>query len=327
MKYFLVLFIIFFTNQHILYAQVVAHPYKPKIDSVQQLLTTYPIEDTTKVKHLNDLALLCLFDMQFERGMLAANQALQLSQKLNYPKGEGLYLNFMRFMSGGGTASYYYYYYKKTLFYADIKEKEEPNKLIELFPTKREPEKVIVKLLEALKYYEKNNDKKMMAHILGAIGANYQMLNKTNENIQYTDRAIKLFKETGQPELALLVSFNKILSLQTDNKTKEANEVENDAKAILVNIKDIREGALLNFAIGNLYIIRLNKTAIGFEYMLKADYELEKIGDKNLRIILLHSLAESFDNIGLHHKSLDGFKKVIGNYSGLSYESTKICII
>ena len=100
MKNCLVLFIIFFTNQGMSYAQAIENHYSSKIDSVQQLLMTQPKEDTTKVKRLNDLALLYIFDMQFERGMLAAKQARQLSQKLNYPKGEGLYLNFMGLLAG-----------------------------------------------------------------------------------------------------------------------------------------------------------------------------------------------------------------------------------
>jgi two-component system, NtrC family, sensor kinase len=308
MKKILLLFIFFFINQGSSYAQAVAKPYTPQIDSIQQLLSTQPADDTTKVKRLNDLALLCLFDMQFERGMLAAKQARQLSQKLNYLKGEGLYLNYMMFMTGGISP---YYYLKKALFYADNGVKDEPNKLMEIFPQKRDPEKVIVKLLEAFKYFEKDNDKEMMAHMLWAIGANYQMLNKTNENIQYTDQAKKLFMETGQPELALMVSLNKVLASQANNKIKEENEIENDAKEILANIKDVRERAFINYVLGSYYMNVLRGTALGFEHLLNADYELEKIGEKDLRIFVLSLLGYSFDDVAMYQKSVDYFKKAI----------------
>ena len=299
--------LIIFSNWGILLAQ---NPYINKIDSVQNLLNISSNEDTTKVRRLNDLALLCLFDMQFERGILAAKQARQLSQKLNYPKGEGLYLNFMGLISGNRYFSYYYF--KRTLYYADIKEKEEYNKIIELFPQKRDPEKVIAKYLEAFKYFEKDRDKEMMAHILGAISFNYQMLNKTNESIQYANQAIKLFKETAHPELALMASLNKITQLHLSKKINEANEVENDAKAIIANISDVREKALLSFCLGEMYVNGArNKKALGFEYLLKADYELEKIGEKNLRILVLQMLGFSFDHVGMYQKSVDYFKKAI----------------
>ena len=94
------------------FAQDATNLYITKIDSVQNLLNKKPKDDTIKIKRLNDLALLCTFDMQFARGILAAKQARQLSQKLNYRKGEGLYLDFMENTSFG----LYYYYFKKIVF-------------------------------------------------------------------------------------------------------------------------------------------------------------------------------------------------------------------
>ena len=97
-------------------AQKAVNLYTAKIDSVQNLLNKSPKEDTTKVKRLNDLALLCSFDMQFERSILAAKQARQLSKKLNYLRGEGLYLNFMGLISGNGFYIGYYYFNIKKFF-------------------------------------------------------------------------------------------------------------------------------------------------------------------------------------------------------------------
>jgi len=301
-------FLLIFSSLRVAPAQEVGNPLPTKIDSIQGLLDAQPRKDTLSVKRLNDLALLCFFDMQFQRGILAAKQARQLSQKLNYPKGEGLYLNFMMLMSG---STGFYYYFKKILCYAVIKEKEEPNKLMDLFPQKRDPEKVIEKLLEALKYFEKNNEKEMMAHILGTICTIYLESNKTKESLKYSDRALKLFKEIGRPELAAMASFTKAFALQAKNKMAEVNEIENDVKAIMANIKDIREKALLNFALGYGYLNILHKTALGFEHLLKADYELEKIGEKDLRTFVVESLGFAFDNVGLYQKAVDYFKKAI----------------
>ena len=94
-KNLILLFLLIFSSLLVASAQEVGNPLPAKIDSIQRLLDAQPRKDTVKVKRLNDLALLCSFDMQFQRGLLAAKQARQLSQKLNYRKGEGLYLNFM----------------------------------------------------------------------------------------------------------------------------------------------------------------------------------------------------------------------------------------
>ena len=308
MKDLIFALLIIFSNWDILLAQ---SPYVNKIDSVQNLLNETLEDDSIKVKLLNELSLLYSFDMEFERGLITANQARQLSKKLNYPKGEGLYLNTMRLLLVNSLLSDYYNI-KKTLLYADIKEKEESNKIIKVIPQKRDPEKAIVKLSEALKYFEKENDKEMMAHILYYISVNYRTLNKTSEFIQYADQAIKLFKETTQSELAFIVLLDKIIQFQSSQKIEEANELENEAKLIIAKTKTLREKALLNYYLGMMYMnIVQNKKALGFEYLLKADYELEKIEEKDLRIIVLTALGFSFDHVGMYQKSLDYFKKVI----------------
>jgi two-component system, NtrC family, sensor kinase len=306
----LALFLIFFSSYT--FAQSNISAYTAKIDSVQQLLTTQPKDDTIKVRRLNDLALLCLIDMQFKRGMLAAKQARQLSQKLNYTKGEGLYLNFIRLITGGGNSYFsYYLYLKKLLLDAVIKEKEEPNQLMALMPQTRDYKKLEAQLLLALKEFGEVNDKEMMAYILVVISNYYQFLNKTNESIQHADGAIKLFKETGQPELAFLVSFDKIYALQGDDKIKEGNKVEKEAIAVISKTNDVREKALLHYFLGYFYRHLLDKGTLGFEYQLKAEYELEKLGEQDFRAIILNDLGDSFDNIGLHQKSMEFFNKAI----------------
>jgi signal transduction histidine kinase len=68
---------------------------------------------------------------------------------------------------------------------------------------------------------------------------------------------------------------------------------------------------LLNYVLGYGYLNILHKTALGFEHLLKADYELEKIGEKDLRTFVVEYLGFAFDNVGLYQKAVDYFKKAI----------------
>ncbi len=81
---------------NLLFAQGNTNLYQEKIDSIQKILNAaQSANDTIKVKRLNDLARICFFDLQIEKGFIAAKQAHQLSKTLNYKKGEGLYLRTM----------------------------------------------------------------------------------------------------------------------------------------------------------------------------------------------------------------------------------------
>jgi two-component system, NtrC family, sensor kinase len=143
------------------------------------------------------------------------------------------------------------------------------------------------------------------------LNPSYQRLKNPNESIQYTDRTIKLFKETTQPELTFMALLHKITQLNKSKKLNEANEVEKEAKAIIANSENFRDQAFLNFFMGYFMNTVQNKKAIGFEYLLKADYELEKMGEKNLRIRVLEVLGFEFDHVGMYQKAADYFKKAI----------------
>lgn len=224
MKNYLFLFIIFFANYSIFLGQTNSNPYIPQIDSVQKLLNTQTKEDTAKVRRLYDLAFLCFYDLQYERGLIAANQARQLSKSLNYPKGEGLYLNTILFFPLGNIS--FYYYLEKIWFYDAISEKEETNKLMEIRTGKKDLKKENGQLFVALGYFEKVQDKETVAKILAAISANYQQLENNNESLVYTDRAIRLFNEIGQRVPASYLLLAKITMLEKMGKLTEAREAE-----------------------------------------------------------------------------------------------------
>ena len=66
--------------------------YTSQIDSVQTLLDKISKKDTLRVIELNRLARLCIYDLQYERGLTAATEARELAKAIKYPQGEGMYL-------------------------------------------------------------------------------------------------------------------------------------------------------------------------------------------------------------------------------------------
>ena len=69
-------------------------PNNTIVDYLQSLLDS-ELEDTLKVIRLHELARICFYDLQYERGLVAVRQARQLSAKLKFRNGEGLYLRTM----------------------------------------------------------------------------------------------------------------------------------------------------------------------------------------------------------------------------------------
>ena len=72
-------------------AQQTSNSYTSQIDSVQTILDKISKKDTLRVIELNRLALLCIYDLQYERGLTAAIEARALARTMNYPQGEGMY--------------------------------------------------------------------------------------------------------------------------------------------------------------------------------------------------------------------------------------------
>ena len=287
-----------------------AYLIRIKIDSVQQLVSGHAADDTTKAGLLNQLAFLYLLDMQYDSSLIAANTARQLSKKINYSKGEGLYLNYMMIFSGINIPTVpfsQYYFYTKSLFYADTRQTEDPIIPIGVGATQRDYEKNNIKLLEAYHYFERENKKEMMAYILAAVSSHYQMMNKTNENILYTDRAVKLFNETGHKALSVLLLLTKIPVLEQMGNTKEALATEYEARHLINDSVIDTETALLD------YIMMVNyqnkKPALAVEYGLKSDKILLQLNDSVMRPEVITGLGIIYNIVSMNKKAVEYLKK------------------
>src|SRR3954467_378344 len=66
--------------------------HQHKIDSLQTLLKAQLPDDSTKIGRLFLLSETYFSNMQYAEGLIAAEEAKALSNKINYSKGKGLYL-------------------------------------------------------------------------------------------------------------------------------------------------------------------------------------------------------------------------------------------
>src|SRR5215831_11328682 len=64
-------------------------------DSIKKLIDQNENDDTIKIKNLFDLGNLCFSDNRYDEGLKVINQARELSEKIKFNQGEGLYLNSM----------------------------------------------------------------------------------------------------------------------------------------------------------------------------------------------------------------------------------------
>jgi signal transduction histidine kinase len=307
-----------------LFAQGNTNLYKGKIDSIQTLLNAQPANDTIKVKRLNDLARLCFFDLQIEKGFIAAKQAHQLSKKFNYKKGEGLYLRTMAAFHYT-TDLYQYFDIKAKMVYYDINENEDNINL--QFPEffKGIIEKNNRQLTIALNYFNKNPDGEIAANILYRISRMYYYLAKPDESLLYLERALKEFKEINQEGPAVMLLLTKMFFLQKEDKIKEANEVISEANLLISKVRDKKESALLSFFM-SYYYNRHGRPALGIENELKLVIQLEEMGETPLRIPILEDLAVNFGFLAMSKKSVEYYKKAIALREQIKYYDDAIRI-
>ncbi len=288
---------------NLLFAQGNTNLYQEKIDSIQKILNAQSANDTIKVKRLNDLARICFFDLQIEKGFIAAKQAHQLSKTLNYKKGEGLYLRTMAVFHNNNPAFYNYFDKKAKWLYDDINENED-NINFE-FPESSDEsiiKKTNTQLLVALGYFEKHPDKEVVAHILSGISTIYYYANKPDEALPYLERALKEFKEINQEAPAGVLLVVKMYILQKAGKIKEANEVESEANRIILKLIDKKESALLSYSMCRYYNSH-GRTAVAIENELKLVSQLEGIDEIYLRTLILEDLALEFGYLAISKKS------------------------
>ena len=108
MKSFKILFLLLFVAFQFCNAQETPYRYIVKADSVQKLLSKHRGQDQQKVLWLNEFARYSNHCLQFKNGLIATQQARELSKKLNYKNGEVQYYRTMDDLFRDDILSFYY---------------------------------------------------------------------------------------------------------------------------------------------------------------------------------------------------------------------------
>ncbi|GAB3713771.1 hypothetical protein GCM10027592_53250 [Spirosoma flavus] len=309
MKSNLLSFLLVFLCVRYTQAQTGVNTYSTKIDSIQQLLDKRSAVDTLRVIQLNNLAHVCFRDLQFKRGLVATKEARTLAKKLNYEKGEGLYLLTLRDFNEDSFL-WFYYNYKAIWFYVDRHEYAPTTSLIPAPASQStNAEKAMKALQTALAYFEQNADAEITANILQLISYNYRMIDKDGESIPYLDKAFEKFQEAKLPATAYYLLTYKSFFLDRSGKKQESKLAQQKVNKFIVANPNNRETALIYSGVSNFYFAKKDFPS-AFELNSKANLLLERLGEQHLRILILERLGGLyFYTLDLPNKSLEFFLK------------------
>ncbi len=241
----------------ILISGIESYSSNNKIDSLKTAVKTAK-EDSSKVNILNDLSWELINTGDYAKADAKANEALRLSEKINFKKGLSLSLNNI------GIIYWYQGDYPKALEYQ----------------------------YKVLKASEENGDKKRIAGALNNIGNIYHDQGDLSKALEDQYKALKIYEEIGaKPDIAnLLNNIGVIYRKQGDY----AKALLNQSKALKIR-EEIGDKAAIASSLNNigvLYDAEINYTE-ALEYYNKSLKIFEEIGDKKNIVNLLINIGNT----------------------------------
>lgn len=288
-------------------AQKEASVNSVKIDSIQKLLDVKPKEDSTKVITLNGLARICFYDTQFTRGLIAVRQARTLAREIGFAREEGIYLRTMAIFHRYSDLNVYYNTEAKWL-YAGLSQPE-PESDSSVEETSTEFNQVLPPLLAALKHFQTAEESEIAADVAYLLGAYNYQFKKPSVAAAYLEDSYKLFVKAGKETPATFTRVFKLIFLG-HNEANESPERFNRVRSAIENLKDAKSKALVSYYIGILYSMQ-GKRPQSIEYNLRANNELEALGESYLRVLVLENLGVSFGFLAMSKKAEDFYKKAL----------------
>ena len=241
------------------------------IDSLETQLKI--VSSKEKVEVLNELAKEYKSSLP-EKTMEYGKQALELSQKIDYTKGEADAL------ANIATAYYIYSDYHKS---------------IEIF-------------LEALQIFEEIEDKKNIAQILNNIGLTYNVLSKYEISLNYHLKSLKIREEIGDKE-GVAASYNNIgnINWETMNHDNALEYYEKSLK-IYEEIKNKDGIAIISNNMGNIFYV-LKKFDQSSKCFIKALLIYEELNKKYGIAAASNNIAFVFRESQNYNKALEYYFK------------------
>ena len=280
--------------------------YTSQIDSIQTLLNKITKTDTLRVIELNRLARLCIYDLQYERGLTAATEARELARVIKYPQGDGMYLRTLDVLHPDvwGTIEPY-----GTLVFWSFDDLKKTEPLINIqSPGQVDNAKTKIARISASQALVKLGNKEMAAHIYHLMASNNLEEKNTEQALESIEKAEHIFMDM---RLAIPLMKSKILKAQilmAAGKDLDVRKEELEMARISERHEVERERALLYNLIAVYYFWNTNQTDIALDYSLKGVQILENLVEK-------HFLAEVYWLAGAEFYILEFLQKSVEYFS------------
>ncbi len=307
--------ILFFLYISLLLGSNCFSQHQSKTDSLQVLLSASK-EDSIRIKILNDLSWELINIGDYTKANIQANEALMLSEKINYKKGLPVSYNAI------GIIYWYQGNYPKALEYQYkvLKISEEAgdkrriagslNNIGNIYHEQGDLSKALEDQYKALKIYEEIGAKPDIANLLNNIGVIYRKQNDYTKALIYHYKALKIREEIGD-KAPIASSLNNIgvLYYEQSNYPKAIDEY-NKALKIFNEIGDKKNIANLLINIGNNYF-KQKKYQEALSYQNQSLIPAKEIGYLEGIKEAEKSLSEIYEQLNDNDDALTHYKKYI----------------
>ncbi len=279
----------------LLMCSFIAHAQNKTIDSIKKILQTQiertnnknTTKDTVKIKTLFDLACLYFIDNRYDEGLKVINQARELSEKIKFERGEGLYL---------GSMVIFHSYSNMQAVFKHLTNQYNSNWNIEDFigikSSNTEPDFQLVKnqLFKALNSFDTITNKEALANIHAAIFYRFLDEQKLDSALSHSKIAERYYDDLNKREEAFQIILDKIGAYAGINNKEGLKNEEFYSIDYLTNTTDKRTRAYLYEQMGFNYD-RIGRHSSLIQCFLKANEIWEELGDKKGQINACHQLG------------------------------------
>ncbi len=313
-KYFFFCIILFSFSIGTILAQNESSVYSIKTDSLQQLIDALPNDNEEKVQLLNEYARQCFYNQEIKEGFIAAKEAREISERLNFDGGKIMYYLTLSAYHGNGDNNMFTYYQKQAQWLSNSMGNRLINYYVELdtpeLTLNNDFEKLLTKYTSILEYFPGNDDKEIQANLLMVLAYCNYMLKNTEEAIKIDNRIIKLFEDLNQIYPVFLYSTYKMFYLKLLGKVDEAKKIESDLIKLFVKNENENAIGLIANALASGYA-QNGRYLLSIEYYLKSIEVFERIGDHDMLSKSWFDLAVAYESLNLNGKAYESYAKTI----------------
>ncbi len=294
------------------------------IDSLRNALKVSQA-DTNRVNIQNTLGKQYIYISEFPRADSFANEAIKLSEKLNFKKGiaKGYSAIGIVYYYQGDLAKALEYYFKSLKIAEEIGDKtlmlSNIGNVGIVYSNQGDYPKALEYYFKALKMAEESKDKNKIANDLGYIGVVYKNQKDYKKAVEFYNKALDMAREVNNRHL-IITNVGNLGNIYTNEK--EYDKAIDYYKQALEMAKEDGDKSSVSTNMGNIgsVLIEQKKLKEAEDYLLKAYAIAKETGDIVNVKECEHNLSELYYREGKWKESLDLYKKYIVNRDSIYNE-------